>query len=517
MQMYNLSSQLEKHFGFSQFREGQQPIIESILSGQDVLGILPTGTGKSLCYQLPAKIQSGTTIVVSPLISLMIDQVKQLKASGYKSAVALNSFMDRSERRKMLEHLDQYDLIYMSPEFLQNDWVMQHLVKLSISLFVIDEAHCISQWGHEFRTDYLKLHQTITKLGEPTVLALSATATPEVQTDIMDKLKRPLMEKHIYPMDKQNVSFAVEHFATPDHKIDRMIQLLSDQAVPTMVYFSSRQWAEKAAYLLQANLKQRVAFYHGGMEQMDRMLVQQQFMNDQLDVICCTSAFGMGVDKSNIRLVIHFHPPSQLESFIQEVGRAGRDGNPCASLVLYGPKDHYLPQMLIESELPQMDLVQHVLRYLHMLWKNNTLIPSNDEFAELLELSESQWNFLRFQLEEHGVLKERTILKDPKETFVERNLEDLINKRWKYKQAKLTEMLQWIQHTSCRRKSLYESFQADIREPSVPCCDSCGFTMDTLSFEKNEFQADIDTWKERLAIIFRQGARYETKKTGRGY
>ncbi|MGP4076984.1 RecQ family ATP-dependent DNA helicase [Halobacillus sp. K22] len=517
MQMYDLSFQLEKHFGFSQFREGQKPIIESILSGNDVLGILPTGTGKSLCYQLPAKIQSGTAIVVSPLISLMIDQVKQLKASGYKSVVALNSFMDRAERRKTLEQLNQYDLIYMSPELLQNNWVKQHLVKLNVSLFVIDEAHCISQWGHEFRTDYLKLHQTISDLGEPPVLALSATATPEVQTDIMDKLKRPQMEKHIYPMDKQNVSFAVEHYAAPDQKIDRLIQLLSDQAVPTMIYFSSRQWAEKAAYTLQTKLKQRVAFYHGGMDQMDRMLVQQQFMNDQLDVICCTSAFGMGVDKSNIRLVIHFHPPSQLESFIQEVGRAGRDGKPCASLVLYGPKDHYLPQMLIESELPQMDLVQSVLSHLNTLWKENTVIPPDDKLTERLELSESQWNFLRFQLEEYKVLEERTILKDPKETVIEHSLETLINTRWNYKQGKLTEMLQWVHQTACRRKSLYESFQKDIREPIVPCCDACGFTMDTLNFEKTEVHETIDSWKERLAIIFGQGARYETKKTGRGY
>ena len=176
--MHDLTHYLEQTFGYSTFREGQRAIIEDVLRGEDVLGILPTGTGKSLCYQLPAQIQEGMTVVVSPLISLMIDQVKQLKAQGYKSVVALNSFMDREQRLNAMNNLTRYQLIYVSPEMLQNDWVIERLQQSRVDLFVIDEAHCISQWGHEFRTDYLKLHRVIHQLGDPTVLALSATATP---------------------------------------------------------------------------------------------------------------------------------------------------------------------------------------------------------------------------------------------------------------------------------------------------------------------------------------------------
>ncbi|ARI77218.1 RecQ family ATP-dependent DNA helicase [Halobacillus mangrovi] len=514
MQMHeHLSQQLYKHFGFKEFREGQRDIIDDLMKGKDVLGILPTGTGKSLCYQLPALLQSGVTLVVSPLISLMIDQVKQLKARGFRTVTALNSFMDHNERLKTLNQLSDYSLIYLSPEMLQNDRVKQQLFKIKVNLLVVDEAHCISQWGHEFRTDYLKLDQAIKELGDPTVLALSATATPEVQLDIMEKLNRKDMQKHVYPMDKQNISFAVEQHNGPDDKIERIVQVLSKKQVPTMIYFSSRQWAEKVSFQLRIRLDQRVAFYHGGMDQTDRMLVQQQFMNNQLDIVCCTSAFGMGVDKSDIRIVIHFHLPPQLESFIQEVGRAGRDGKPCASLVLFTPKDHYLPQMLIQNELPEQQDVKRVLKRIQSYRRDKGVLPNVDELLIELEISESQWNFIHHQLERYQVLDGNSILKDPNDENILQKLLQFLNERWTYKQNKLTEILHWVHQSECRRQHLYQSFQEEVREPYVPCCDGCGFEVSKLHFKESKAERMGQTWEDRLRMVFSQEEVHESKET----
>lgn len=502
-----LTKQLKAFFGYDLFREGQKPIIEDVLKGRDVLGILPTGTGKSLTYQLPAQIQEGMTIVVSPLISLMVDQVKQLKARGFKSVVAINSFMDYKERQYVMKNVSRYKLLYISPEMLQNEWIIEQLSLTEVSLFVIDEAHCISQWGHEFRTDYLKLHLVIEKLDHPTVLALSATATPEVQDDILDKLNRKNMKKQIYPMDKRNISFAVKEVTTPEQKLEQIYRLLNQTHVPTMVYFSSRQWAERAAIFLEEKLNKRIAFYHGGMEQTDRMLVQQQFMNDQLDVICCTSAFGMGVDKRNIRLVIHFHLPSQLESFIQEVGRAGRDGKPCASLLLFTPKDHYLPQMLIESELLSKEEIQPILRRIDRYREEEGVLPEDLEVQEEMQLSESQWNFIHYQLEERGLLDGRKILGKVNDSSVRLQLMRFVEERWTYKRNKLLEMIRWIHESSCRRIALYKPFQENIRPALVPCCDACSFTIDQLDWHEGLPATSAMSWQERLELVFGKGER----------
>src|SRR5690625_2720860 len=216
-----LTEHLQQHFKYDTFRQGQEEIIQDVLNGYSVLGVLPTGSGKSLCYQLTAKLLSGTTIVVSPLISLMIDQVKQLKAIQFKEVVALNSFMEYAERRQVYEQLHTYKLVYVSPELLQKESLLAYLQQVDISLFVIDEAHCISQWGHEFRPDYLKLHSIIKLFKNPPILALSATATVNVQTDITTSLHRPNMIKHIYPMDRENITFCVRETSNEAEKQDR--------------------------------------------------------------------------------------------------------------------------------------------------------------------------------------------------------------------------------------------------------------------------------------------------------
>src|SRR5699024_6511909 len=472
------SSVLEKglrEFRLSSFRLGQREIITDVLNGNDVLGILPTGTGKSLCYQLPAKLLSGTTIIVSPLIALILDQVKQLKAANFKEVIALNSFMNWSERMNVYKNLQSYKLIYISPELLQNEDLLNYLTQLKVSLFVVDEAHCISQWGHEFRPDYLKLASIIERLDNPPTLALSATATRSVQHDIMETLKRPHMIKHIYPIDKENITFTIQKVDDNQQKKAIILDILSKVRIPTIIYFSSRRATQEVSEYLTTRLpNQRIAFYHGGMDPSDRVIVQQQFMNDQLDVICCTSAFGMGIDKANIQLVIHYHLSTQIESYIQEVGRAGRDGKESLSILLYNEADVYIPKNLIENELPTKSMLQITFNKLYELYINHQIIPmKTEEIESLLGLNETQWRFLHYQLERHGIIHGSHIKYNSykwKEAF--ENISATQKERYLFKQTKLNEIIDWINEENCLREQLYKSFQPTYKKALFQCCSN---------------------------------------------
>lgn len=504
-----LEDTLKKQFHYTSFRTGQKEIIQDVLDRRDVLGILPTGSGKSICYQLPARIQEGLTIVVSPLISLMIDQVKELKANNFKEVIAINSFMNPNERKSVYNNLYNYKLIYVSPELLQQKELIARLKRLDVRLFVIDEAHCISQWGHEFRPDYLKLSETIEALGEPTVLALSATATPQVQEDIITALKRPNMNKRIYPMDRENITFCMEKVTDDAEKIERMIKIFKRYRIPALIYFTSRIAAENTARILSNRLEDReVAFYHGGMEQLDRISIQQQFMNGQLDIVCCTSAFGMGINKSNIRLIIHFHLPLQLESYIQEVGRAGRDGKSSVGLLLYSPKDAFIPNNMIKNELPDKADITNLFRYLYMLVQQKIeLLPSSEEMESQLQINETQWKFFRFQLEKHGIINNDLILYEEENWHhALLSIETFIKKRIRNKQEKLNDVLSWINESDCLRKNLYKFFQKTYKNSKYQCCSNCGFSWDQwkpdeISSEKSH----SESWQAKLKKVLLVG------------
>lgn len=515
-QLYNLEDSLQKYFNLSSFRLGQKNIIEDILKGNDVLGVLPTGSGKSLCYQLPAKILKGTTIVVSPLISLMIDQVKQLKSNHFKNVIALNSFMEPEERRLVYRNLHTYKLIYVSPEILQNKILLQYLQQIRISLFVIDEAHCISQWGPEFRTDYLKLSPIIKLLNNPTLLALSATATPAVQNDIITSLERPTFKKHIYPMDRENIAFCVKKVSGDEEKIKVIIKWLASYRVPTLIYFSSRIMSEKIAKILSEQIPSlRVAFYHSGMDQMDRTAVQQQFMNDQLDVICSTSAFGMGINKSNIRLIIHFHFSPQLESYVQEIGRAGRDGSSSVSLLLYSQKDINIPIAMIKNELPNENELRYVFQQLYNMFTANTLLPDSEKkLGDIFSVNELQWRFLHYQFEKNGIVKGNTIVfnkTDWKQAF--HHINNYRKERFTIKNNKLTEMVQWIHEKNCFRKQLYTKLQSSYDKPSYQCCSNCGFSFSNWKPKQTVItNSQHTTWDKKLATLLLIGVENESKR-----
>lgn len=500
-----LETYLENIFGWSSFRAGQKEIISDILTGNDVLGVLPTGSGKSLCYQLPAQLLVGQTIVVSPLISLMEDQVKQLRSKGIKNVVAINSFMSYRERQDVYKNLESYQLIYVSPEILQQKELFNHFKKLTISLFVVDEAHCISQWGHEFRPDYLRLINIINELDHPPILALSATVTKQIKADILSSLNRPHMKKHIYPVNRENIILNVKQV---DHDLEKNLyitQFLKERWEPTLIYFSSRRATEKLTELLQTELpRHRIAFYHGGMDSTDRISVQQQFMNDQLDIVCCTSAFGMGIDKNDIRLVIHYHIPSQIESFIQEIGRAGRDGKESLSLVLHHSGDQALPERLIANELPNYQQITMVFQQLKNIYDKNEQIPSNDEeINRTFNCDLTQWRFLFYQLENSGIINDNQVFyNENKWQKIEAKIKQIRDQRFVYKQQQLHAMVTWLQSKACLRKSLFKNFQSTVINQPDNCCQYCGFDIDkwrTMNLYAS--RTKVETWQQRLKNV----------------
>ncbi|HLQ71506.1 MAG TPA: RecQ family ATP-dependent DNA helicase [Bacillota bacterium] len=510
IQKQQLKKDLYTYFHKHSFLPGQQEIIEDILAGRNVLGILPTGSGKSLCYQLPAKKLPGTTIIVSPLISLMTDQVKQLKANQFKEVIALNSFMDISERKKEYPRLAAYKLIYISPELLQNDEVMSWLKKLTISLFVVDEAHCISHWGHEFRTDYLRLKDVIMYLGNPVILALSATATKEVREDIIYSLDIHEVEQHIYPIDRQNIIYDVKKVNDDKEKLDHLIECIRTFHVPTIIYFSSRQTCEHIAEELSRLVPERqIAHYHGGMEQMDRTLIQQQFMNDQIHVICATSAFGMGINKQNIRMVVHYHLPAQLESFIQETGRAGRDGKSSMSLLLYKENDQYIPKRFIEGELPTVNELISVWNKMAILYTQAKPIPENIlDACHYFQLTETQWRFLFYHMTKHGMIKGGNIIydKDHWQTVMDK-LKPYINERMEKKEKKLEKMIEWVSENDCLRKQLFKEFQHTYTIPDGPCCSNCGYTYTDWNPAETKVEKSSKSWDILLRQILMENGK----------
>ena len=348
----NPESYLQKYFGFSEFREGQRRVVDSLLAGSSALAVFPTGGGKSLCYQLPALMLEGTTIVVSPLIALMKDQIDQLKAKGI-TAVRLDSSLSLSEYRESIGLIrsGEAKLLYVAPERFFNERFRASLKGLKISLFAIDEAHCISQWGHNFRPDYLKLARIAESLNVERVLALTATATPEVRDDICKTFQIEPQNSICNEFFRPNLHIRSQ-IVESGNQASVLIQRLKD-SLPgaTIVYVSLQKTATDIANAcLNAGLNARA--YHAGMETDQRMETQEWFMSGDDGIVVATIAFGMGIDKSNIRNVIHFNPPKSLENYSQEIGRAGRDGEISRCELLLNPDDRIVLENFTYGDTP---------------------------------------------------------------------------------------------------------------------------------------------------------------------
>nr|WP_206766344.1 RecQ family ATP-dependent DNA helicase [Weissella confusa] len=354
-----MTAVLKEKFGFDSFKPGQAEVLEALTAGKNTLAMLPTGGGKSLIYQMMGNMRDGLVIIVTPLLSLMQDQVARLNYAGEPKVVALNSTLPQDARRTILRSLDQYKFLFVSPEMLGQTVVQSALRKVKINLLVVDEAHTIVSWGPDFRPDYLALPQVHKKLGQPQLLLLTATATPKMMTDITVPFGLPESDWFIYrqSVDRPNIYLHTETLVNEGQKRERLADLVRQLQGPGIVYFSSRKLATSMADWLAENTGRRVAAYHAGLDTMSRYRIQQQFMLGQIDIIAATSAFGMGIDKDNVRYVIHYHLSNDLANYLQEIGRAGRDGEQSAAILLYVPGDENLQLNMIDGTIPNREVV----------------------------------------------------------------------------------------------------------------------------------------------------------------
>lgn len=362
---------LNTYFGYNEFRPGQEQIIKRLLQGQDTVGIMPTGGGKSICYQIPAMMFSGVTLVISPLISLMKDQVDELEKQGIPATFINSSIPDETVRERLNGAAQgAYKLLYVAPERLSSPIFQRVLDQMDISLVAVDEAHCISQWGHDFRPSYRLIHDMINHIpGQPVVVALTATATPKVTEDICDLLTIDDQGVVLTGFGRENLYFQVIKGQAKDPFIAEYIN--KNKAQSGIIYAATRKEVERLYHFLTTN-GFNAGKYHAGLSEAERNDNQERFLYDDITVMVATSAFGMGIDKSNVRYIIHNNIPRNIESYYQEAGRAGRDGEDSECILLFSPQDIHIQKFLIdqsdmddERKQQEYDKLQKMIGYGH--------------------------------------------------------------------------------------------------------------------------------------------------------
>ncbi len=379
----NLDALLPR-FGLSAFRPGQREVIATVLAGKDCLCVMPTGGGKSLCYQLPALALDGLTLVVSPLIALMKDQVDQLQARGIP-VTFINSTLPVQEQYDRLDRVaaGEFRLAYVVPERFRSSRFLEAVRAVGLKLLAVDEAHCISQWGHDFRPDYARLGYFRRMLGNPTTIALTATATDNVRRDIVEHLGLSEPRTFITGFARENLFYEVLCPRSDREKAEMLVKFLRETPGCGIIYASTRKRTEEVAEIIGQQTPRRAAIYHAGLPPDERRATQEAFMNGRYEVIVATNAFGMGIDKADVRFVMHYNLPGSLEAYYQEAGRAGRDGKPSRCAMLYHGGDRYIQEFFIENSYPGPDVIQQVYEFLVSLADDPIQLTQQDVKEQL--------------------------------------------------------------------------------------------------------------------------------------
>jgi ATP-dependent DNA helicase RecQ len=475
---------LEKYFGFREFREPQGEVISGILSGQDVFVVMPTGGGKSLCYQLPAILLDGVTVVVSPLVALMKDQVDALVARGL-SATLINSTISAGEQQQRIRRMreGEFKLVYIAPERFRSRSFLQALGQITIGLFAIDEAHCISQWGHDFRPDYFRLGSVLEELGRPQVAAFTATATPEVRTDIVKRLGLENPSVFVAGFARPNLRFMVTETEREPDKFNRLRELIRRHRTG-IVYCATRKRVDQVSEELRS-WGIRVVSYHGGIDDAAREEAQNRFTQNNCDVAVATNAFGMGIDRADIRFVVHFEIPGSLEAYYQEAGRAGRDGEPAECELLFNYADTRIQDFFIDGSNPSVEMIRNVYLLLrNMANEQGEVERSIHDIAARVdhESNEMAVHSAITILDRHGVIDRYDIPgKRIRGTrLLQRNLQafqlpidiSALREKEKRDRAKLKAMVDYAYGRDCRQKIILRYF-GDTDFTACGACDRC--------------------------------------------
>ncbi|CAH0230746.1 ATP-dependent DNA helicase RecQ [Massilia sp. Bi118] len=515
---------LDTVFGIQQLRDGQQRVIDSVLDGKDTLAIMPTGSGKSLCYQIPARILEGMTIVVSPLISLMKDQLEKLEEMGIR-AVQVNSSLSAEEERQSLAAIgeNRCEIVFCTPERLVMAEFVEILKQVRIALVVVDEAHCISQWGHDFRPAYLEMAGAIEALDRPPVLALTATATEEVVEDIGRQLNRPRMYVVNTGVYRPNLHYRVLQVTNPDEKLEQAQRLVRETEGKGIVYAATVKVAEEVYHLL-AEAGESVTLYHGKLPAAERKANQDLFMNDERRVMVATNAFGMGIDKPDTRFVIHMQIPANLEAYYQESGRAGRDGKDAECTLLFLQDDKRVQQFFLVKHYPTAEEIRHVYEAVRELAENETATPERvDDVAG--ELAGPHLKVCLKLLKDAKLLRQSRKLaynvtaQVPKDSLFEA-MAEVYRRKQEHDKESLEQMVSYAVSGFCRWKLLLDYFGDEVDGFEKCCrCDNClnppAAVLEDIEIRDDEFDREPEPAPDP-ASSFEPGARVKVPKYGEG-
>ncbi|MBN1675661.1 MAG: ATP-dependent DNA helicase RecQ [Kiritimatiellae bacterium] len=484
-----LREALRQHFGFSAFMEGQAEAIAHTLAGDDIMLIMPTGAGKSLCYQLPSLIRGGLTIVISPLIALMKDQVDGLTARGIP-ATFINSSLAPAEMSERVNAMraGRYRLVYVAPERFRNRRFLDAFNSVTLALFAVDEAHCISQWGHDFRPDYLRLRQVVDGLKHVPIMALTATATPTVRSDIIRQLGmgeggRGEPAVLVHGFHRPNLLLAVTRASSHADKLSRVKAVLGGYRTG-IIYCSTRKQTERV-YALLRKAGQSCCCYHGGLSDDDRKQVQDRFMDRQVPVVAATNAFGMGVDRADLRFVIHWDIPGSIEAYYQEIGRAGRDGQEAACELLYNYADVRTQEFFLEGANPSRAEIEATWSVVRAECLHGPVTRSISDWTAAVPgvRNEMAVRTILAMLERAGLIRREmapgqslyatSIVEGADLAMLQEQFAALAEKR-RQDLRKLKDIISYANTTRCRHTYILNYFGEHDFEPPCNACDQCG-------------------------------------------